>query len=86
MSSTLPSPEDVDCGGECRSVSANMERNRERMTVRGLSENYNKVLKSLFKSSAISASARSLGTLRSKQKTNYRDPRARVELEDLRFG
>jgi hypothetical protein len=63
-----------------------MKRNRERMTVRGLSENHNKDLKSLFKSSAISANAQVLAPLRSKQKTNYGDPTVRVELEDLRLG
>ena len=35
-----------------------LQRNRERMTVRGLNDNHNKGLKSLFKSAAISASTR----------------------------
>jgi transposase len=33
-------------------------RNRERISVRGLSDNYNRDLKNLFKSTAISASTR----------------------------
>ena len=35
-----------------------LRRNRERITVRGLNDNHNKDLKSLFKSAAISASTR----------------------------
>ena len=35
-----------------------LQRNRERMTVRGLNDNHNKDLKNLFKSAAISASIR----------------------------
>ncbi len=35
-----------------------LQRNRERITVRGLSGNYNKDLKNLFKGAAISASTR----------------------------
>ena len=35
-----------------------VQRNRERITVRGLNDNHNKDLKSLFKSAAISASTR----------------------------
>jgi hypothetical protein len=35
-----------------------LRRNRERISVRGLSDNYNRDLKNLFKSTAISASTR----------------------------
>ena len=35
-----------------------LQRNRERITVRGLNDNHNKDLKNLFKSAAISASTR----------------------------
>ena len=44
--------------GEYRYVRGKLQRNRERITVRGLNENHNKDLKSLFKSAAISASTR----------------------------
>src|ERR1700675_2415919 len=44
--------------GEYRSVRGKLQRNRERMTVRGLNDNYNKDLKNLFKSTAVSASTR----------------------------
>ena len=44
--------------GEYRCVRGKLQRNRERMTVRGLSANYNKDLKNLFKGAAISASTR----------------------------
>ena len=44
--------------GECRNVRGKLQRNRERITVRGLSDNYNKDLKNLFKGAAISASTR----------------------------
>jgi len=42
--------------GEYRCVRGKLQRNRERITVRGLSDNYNKDLKNLFKGAAISAS------------------------------
>jgi len=41
--------------GEYRYVRGKLQRNRERMRVRGLSDNYNRDLKNLFKSTAISA-------------------------------
>src|SRR5215469_1272580 len=44
--------------GEYRSVRGKLQRNRERMTVRGLNDNHNRDLKNLFKSAAISASSR----------------------------
>ena len=44
--------------GEYRYVRGKMQRNRERITVRGLRDNYNKGLKNLFKGAAISASTR----------------------------
>jgi transposase len=44
--------------GEYRYVRGKLQRNRERITVRGLSNNYNKDLKNLFKGAAISASTR----------------------------
>ena len=44
--------------GEYRSVRGKMQRNRERMTVRGLNDNHNRELKNLFKSAAVSASTR----------------------------
>jgi transposase len=44
--------------GEYRSVRGKLQRNRERITVRGLNDNHNKDLKNLFKSAAISASTR----------------------------
>jgi transposase len=43
--------------GEYRYVRGKLRRNRERLTVRGLSRNHNPDLKCLFKSAAISASA-----------------------------
>ena len=42
--------------GEYRYVRGKLQRNRERITVRGLNDNHNKDLKNLFKSAAISAS------------------------------
>jgi len=42
--------------GEYRYVRGKLQRNRERITVRGLRDNYNKDLKNLFKGAAISAS------------------------------
>jgi transposase len=44
--------------GEYRWVRGKLQRNRERLTVRGLNDNHNKDLKNLFKSAAISASTR----------------------------
>ena len=44
--------------GEYRSVRGKLQRNRERMTVRGLNGNHNRDLKNLFKSAAVSASTR----------------------------
>jgi transposase len=44
--------------GEYRYVKGKLQRNRERITVRGLSDNYNRELKNLFKGAAISASTR----------------------------
>ncbi len=44
--------------GEYRWVRGKLLRNRERITVRGLNDNHNQDLKSLFKSAAISASTR----------------------------
>jgi len=44
--------------GEYRWVRGKLQRNRERVTVRGLNDNHNKDVKSLFKSAAISASTR----------------------------
>jgi transposase len=44
--------------GEFRYVRGKLRRNRERMTVRGLSDNHNPDLKYVFKSAAISASTR----------------------------
>jgi Transposase IS116/IS110/IS902 family len=44
--------------GEYRWVHGKPQRNRERITVRGLNDNHNKDLKNLFKSAAISASTR----------------------------
>ncbi len=43
--------------GEYRYVRGKPQRNRERITVRGLNDNYNKDLKNLFKGAAISASS-----------------------------
>jgi transposase len=42
--------------GEYRCVRGKLQRNRERITVRGLNDNHNKDVKNLFKSAAISAS------------------------------
>jgi hypothetical protein len=44
--------------GEYRYVRGKMQRNRERMTVRGLSNNHNPEVKNLFKGAATSASTR----------------------------
>jgi transposase len=44
--------------GEYRYVRGKLQRNRERITGRGLNANHNKDLKNLFKSAAISASTR----------------------------
>jgi transposase len=44
--------------GEYRCVRGKLRRNRERMSVRGLSNNHNHDLKNLFKGAAISASTR----------------------------
>src|SRR5712675_32877 len=44
--------------GEYRSVRGKLQRNRERITVRGLNDNHNRDLKNLFKSAAVSASTR----------------------------
>jgi transposase len=44
--------------GEYRNVRGKLQRNRERITVRGLNDNHNRDLKNLFKSAAISASTR----------------------------
>jgi transposase len=44
--------------GEYRYVRGKLQRNRERITVRGLNDNHNKDVKNLFKSAAISASSR----------------------------
>ena len=44
--------------GEYRYIRGKLQRHRERITVRGLSDNYNKDLKNLFKGAAISASTR----------------------------
>jgi hypothetical protein len=44
--------------GEYRYVRGKLRRNRERMTVRGLSNNHSPDLKNLFKGAAISASSR----------------------------
>ena len=44
--------------GEYRYVRGKAQRNRERISVRGLNDNHNKDLKNLFKSAAISASTR----------------------------
>ena len=42
--------------GEYRYVRGKVQRNRERITVRGLNDNHNRELKNLFKSAALSAS------------------------------
>src|SRR5205814_3390670 len=44
--------------GEYRYVRGKLQRNRERITVRGLNDNHNKDVKNIFKSAAISASTR----------------------------
>jgi len=44
--------------GEYRWVRGKVQRNRERITVRGLNDNHNRELKNLFKGAAISASTR----------------------------
>ena len=44
--------------GEYRCMRGKLQRNRERITVRGLNDNHNKDVKNLFKSAAISASTR----------------------------
>ena len=44
--------------GEDRYVRGKVQRNRERITVRGLNDNHNRDLKNLFKGAAISASTR----------------------------
>jgi len=44
--------------GEYRYVRGKRQRNRERISVRGLNDNHNKDVKNLFKSAAISASTR----------------------------
>jgi transposase len=49
---------EVHDSGEYRSVRGKLQRNRERITVRGLNDNHNKDVKSLFKGAAISASTR----------------------------
>src|SRR5579864_5650695 len=49
---------ETDDSGEYRSVRGNLQRNRERISVRGLNDNHNKDLKNLFKGAAISASTR----------------------------
>src|SRR5216117_1138296 len=46
---------EVHDSGEYRWVRGKLQRNRERITVRGLNDNHNKDVKSLFKSAAISA-------------------------------
>ena len=49
---------EVHDSGEYRVVRGKLQRNRERITVRGLNDNHNKDVKYLFKSAAISASTR----------------------------
>jgi transposase len=49
---------EIHDSGEFRYVRGKLRRNRERITVRGLNDNYNRDLKNLFKSAAISASTR----------------------------
>jgi transposase len=44
--------------GQYRYVRGKLQRNRERITVRGLNDNHNKDVKNIFKSAAISASTR----------------------------
>src|SRR6266568_4465191 len=49
---------EIHDSGEYRWVRGKLQRNRERITVRGLNDNHNKDVKNLFKSAAISASTR----------------------------
>jgi transposase len=49
---------EVHDSGEYRMVRGKLQRNRERITVRGLNDNHNQHVKSLFKAAAISASTR----------------------------
>jgi transposase len=49
---------EIHDSGEYRNVRGKLQRNRERITVRGLNDNHNKDLKNLFKSTAVSASTR----------------------------
>jgi transposase len=49
---------EVHDSGEYRWVRGKLQRNRERITVRGLNDNHNRDVKYLFKSAAISASTR----------------------------
>ena len=49
---------EVHDSGEYRWVRGELQRNRERITVRGLNDNHNRDVKYLFKSAAISASTR----------------------------
>jgi hypothetical protein len=49
---------EVHDSGEYRWVRGKLQRNRERITVRGLNDNHNKDVKYLFKGAAISASTR----------------------------
>ena len=49
---------EVHDSGEYRWVRGKLQRNRERITVRGLNDNHNKEVKSLFKAAATSASIR----------------------------
>jgi transposase len=69
--------------GEYRYVRGKAQRNRERITVRGLNDNHNKDLKNLFKSAAISASTRP-GPLRdfysARVETGMRPTMARLTL------
>src|SRR5438094_5692432 len=49
---------EIHDSGEYRSVRGKLQRNRERITVRGLNHNHNHHLKNLFKAAAITASTR----------------------------
>jgi hypothetical protein len=49
---------EVHDSGEYRLVRGKLQRNHERITVRGLNDNHNKDVKSLFKAAAITASTR----------------------------
>src|SRR5262250_472574 len=49
---------EIHDSGEYRYVRGKVQRNRERITVRGLNDNHNPDLKNLFKGAAISASTR----------------------------